>query len=286
MTAVSNDASPALTPEIVGRLSVVTVVPGHMLQPERSFLAVELEPSNVRRVTHHGPPDRFPPCCRLEHSETVEDYLKTIHNLACREEPTTTSQIARRLAVSAPSVSTMVSRLTAAGLAARSEGRQVVLTEHGLRHARSVVRRHRLLETLLYEVLGVPWDELHAEAEVLEHGISGRLADRIADRLGHPDRDPHGDPIPPREGGYRDEWPGPLRAAPSGANFLVERVSDQDSAALRHLGEIGIRPGTRLVVQEWSPFGGPLWVSIAGSRAALGEALTHLVRGVVEEQCP
>ncbi len=247
-------------------------------------MVLKLEPSNVRRVTPHGPPDRFPSCCRLEHSETVEDYLKTIYHLACRGEPTTTSEIARRLAVSAPSVSTMVSRLTAAELTTRSEGRQVVLTEHGLRHARGVVRRHRLLETLLYEVLGVPWDELHAEAEVLEHGISGRLADRIDERLGHPDRDPHGDPIPPREGSYRDEWPEPLCEAPSGAHFLVERVSDDDSAALRHLGEIGIRPGTRLLVQEWSPFGGPLWVSVDGSRTALGEQLTHLVRGVVEEQ--
>ncbi len=247
-------------------------------------MALLLEPSNVRSVTAHSPPDRFPPCCRLEHSETVEDYLKTIYNLACRGEPTTTSEIARRLAVSAPSVSTMLARLTAAGLTTRSEERRVALTEHGLRHARGVVRRHRLLETLLYEVLGVPWEELHAEAEVLEHGISGRLADRIDDRLGHPERDPHGDPIPPREGGCTDEWPEPLCAAPNGAHFLVERVSDRDSAALRHLGEIGIRPGTRLLVQEWSPFGGPLWVSIGGSRTALGEQLTHLVCGVVEEQ--
>lgn len=231
-------------------------------------------------------PGRFAPCCRLEHSETVEDYLKTIYNLGCRGEPSTTAEIARWLAVSAPSVSTMIARLTEAGLTGRSGRRQVRLTDHGSRHARGVVRRHRLLETFLYEMLGVPWDELHAEAEILEHAVSDRLADRIDEWLDHPRHDPHGDPIPPPAGAYRDEWPRPLCAAPSGAHFLVERISDRDSAALRHLGTIGIRPGTRLVVHERSPFGGPLWVSLEGSRTALGDQLTRLICGAVQQQDP
>ncbi|MQA15060.1 MAG: MarR family transcriptional regulator [Pseudonocardiaceae bacterium] len=230
-------------------------------------------------------PERQPMCCDLEHSETVEDYLKAIYHLDCRGEPTTTSEIARALDVSAPSVSTMMSRLADAGLAERSDDRQVRLTGHGMRHAREVVRRHRLVETFLAEV-GVPWDEVHAEAEVLEHALSANLTDRIDDWLGRPERDPHGDPIPPRDGDYAEEWPAPLRAAPRGARFVVDRVSDRDSAALRYLGEMGIRPGTPLVVEDWDPFGGPLWVTVGGERVALGEQLTHLVRGVVAERNP
>lgn len=222
-------------------------------------------------------------CCRLEHSETVEDYLKTIYHLDCRGELTTTSEIARALGVSAPSVSTMVGRLADAGLAERADDRRVWLTGHGMRHAREVVRRHRLIEAFLAEAIGMPWDEVHAEAEVLEHAVSARLTDRIDDWLGRPERDPHGDPIPPRDGDYAEEWPAPLRAAPRGARFVVERVSDRDSAALRYLGEMGIRPGIPLIVEDWDPFGGPMWVFVGGERVALGEQLTHLVRGIVEE---
>lgn len=228
-------------------------------------------------------PGRRPTCCRLEHSETIEDYLKAIYHLEYRDEATTTSEIARAVEVSAPSVSTMVGRLVDGGLVERCDDRQVRLTGHGMRHARQVVRRHRLVEAFLTEVIGVPWDEVHDEAEILEHALSARLTDRIDDWLGRPERDPHGDPIPPREGEYAEVWPAPLRAAPSGARFAVQRVSDRDSAALRYLGQMGIRPGTVLVVEEWAPFGGPLWVSVGGDRVALGEQLTHLVRGAVEE---
>lgn len=180
----------------------------------------------------------------------------------------------------------MVGRLADAGLADRADDRRVWLTGHGMRHAREVVRRHRLIETFLAEVLGMPWDEVHSEAEILEHALSTRLADRIDDWLGRPEQDPHGDPIPPRDGEYTEEWPEPLHTAPRGARFVVQRVSDRDSAALRYLGEIGIRPGTHLVVEDWDPFGGPMWVSVDGERVALGEQLTHLVRGVVQERTP
>lgn len=230
-------------------------------------------------------PQRRPRCCHLEHSETVEDYLKAVYQLDCRGHPTTTSEIARAVGVSAPSVSTMVGRLVDGGLVERADDRQVRLTGHGMRHAREVVRRHRLIEAFL-EMIGVPWDEVHAEAELLEHALSARLTDRIDDWLGRPERDPHGDPIPPRVGDYADHWPTSLGAAPRGVRFAVQRVSDSDSAALKYLGEMGIRPGTVLLVEEWDPFGGPLWVSVGGRRVALGEQLTRLVRGVVEEHPP
>lgn len=230
---------------------------------------------SVNAATH------IPPCCTMEHSVAVEDYLKAVYNLGARGALCTTGAIARRLEVSAPSVSSMVARLVDAGLV-RREGGSVRLTEHGQRHAQAVVRRHRLLETFLHRVLDVPWEELHAEAEVLEHAVSERLADRIDARLGHPTSDPHGDPIPPRSGAFTDDWPGPLRGAATGVRFVVQRVSDRDSAALRHLGELGIRPGVPLRVGCQDEFGGPLWVHLldrSGRPIALGAQLVDLVFG-------
>lgn len=229
----------------------------------------------------HSPAERTPACCVVEHSETVENYLKSLYAMASEGEPVTTSRVAVRLGVSAPSVSVMVGRLTSAGLVAR-HARRIELTEHGARHAQGVVRRHRLLETFLAKTLGVPWDEVHAEAELLEHALSDRLADRIAAALGHPRHDPHGDPIPPKDGSYSEEWPDPLSAAPVRSRFRVQRVSDRHSEQLRYLGELGIRPGATLVVEERAPFGGPLWVSLEGRRSGLGEQLAHLVHGVID----
>jgi DtxR family Mn-dependent transcriptional regulator len=226
--------------------------------------------------------ERSPSCCSIEHSEAVEDYLKVLYLMAGEGELATTSRVAVRLGVSAPSVSAMVQRLVSAGLIEHTGKRQVRLTPHGLQHARGVVRRHRLLETFLVKVLGVPWDEVHAEAEVLEHAVSARIEERIAARLGHPNHDPHGDPIPPKHGSCSEEWPEALFTAPSGVRFRVERVSDRDSEPLRYLGELGIRPGVVLVVEERAPFGGPLWISVDGQRHALGEQLARLVHGTVE----
>lgn len=228
-----------------------------------------------------GSDGRVPGCCAVDLSETVENYLKTLHAVTTEGEPVTTSRVAVRLGVAPPSVSAMMGRLTSAGLVTRV-GRRIELTEHGARHAQAVVRRHRLLETFLARMLGVPWDEVHAEAERLEHALSDRLADRIATALGDPRHDPHGAPIPPKDGSYREDWPDPLSAAPVGSRFRVQRVSGRHSDQLRYLGALGIRPGTTLVVEERAPFGGPLWVSVAGRRHGLGEPLTHHVHGVVD----
>ncbi|MDN5745264.1 MAG: metal-dependent transcriptional regulator, partial [Nocardioidaceae bacterium] len=134
--------------------------------------------------------------CHIELTETVEDYLKTIFAITSLGAPGSTSRIAARLGVSAPSVTAMVHRLRDSGLVEQTRWGQVALTEHGQEHARGVVRRHRLLETFLHRVLGVTWDEVHDEAEVLEHHLSERLEELIDGALGFPDRDPHGDPIP------------------------------------------------------------------------------------------
>lgn len=220
-------------------------------------------------------------CCSVVHTAAVEDYLKAIFELVTRRDGATMSVLARQLGVAAPSASVMVRRLTDAGLVARSGGHRIELTPHGTAHATDVVRRHRLIEEFLVKVLDMPWEDVHAEAEVLEHAVSRRLLERIDRVLGHPTHDPHGDPIPPPDGRQHVErWSTPLAAAPAGESFTVERVLDRDRAALRYLGELGIRPGVVLEVEERAPFGGPLWVRLDGRRLALGDVLAGLVFGV------
>jgi len=214
-------------------------------------------------------------------SRATEDYLKAIYHVAHRGEPVTTGLLGGELGVSAPSVSAMVRRLEDGGLLRRVDSRALRLTESGERAALRVVRRHRLLETFLARVLDVPWDEVHAEAELLEHALSERLEERIDAVLGHPTRDPHGDPIPPRHGPHEEGWGAALDSAPPGSRFRVDRVSDRDSAALRYLGELGVFPGVVVDVEEQEPFGGPRWVRVAGERRSLGSPLTRLVHGHV-----
>jgi DtxR family Mn-dependent transcriptional regulator len=223
-------------------------------------------------------------CCPIEHSESVENYLKVLYGLAEEGEPATTSTVAARLGVSAPSVSAMVSRLAEAGLISRDRDRSSALTDHGLRHAQAVVRRHRLVETLLFQALSVPWDEVHDEAELLEHAVTERLADRICAFLGDPRHDPHGDPIPPKDGDHLERWPGSLASVAAGVPFRVQRISDRDSSALRYLGAFGIRPGVQITVARRDPFGGPLWVSVNGESRALGDELARKVHGTVEDR--
>jgi DtxR family Mn-dependent transcriptional regulator len=211
----------------------------------------------------------------------VEDYLKTIFLLSTRGEAVTTSALARELHVSSPSVSAMMKRLSDGRLVERETG--VHLTAQGEREALRVVRRHRLLETFLARVLGMPWDEVHVEAELLEHALSERLEARIDAALGHPTRDPHGDPIPPAAGAHDESWGRSLAGTPAGSRFRVERVSDRDSDALRYLGEKGVRPGVVLEVGEQEPYGGSCRVLLGGEPLALGQVLTHLVFGTVVE---
>jgi DtxR family Mn-dependent transcriptional regulator len=214
-------------------------------------------------------------------SRATEDYLKVIYHVAHRGQPVSTGLLASELGVSSPSVSAMLRRLEDGGLLLRSDSRSFRLTESGERAALRVVRRHRLLETFLNRMLGVPWDEVHAEAELLEHALSERLEERIDVVLGHPTHDPHGDPIPPRDGPHEEDWGAALDSAPTGCRFRVDRVSDRDSAALRYLGELGVFPGVVVDVEEQEPFGGPRWVRIAGRRCPLGGPLTRLVHGCV-----
>jgi DtxR family transcriptional regulator, Mn-dependent transcriptional regulator len=212
-------------------------------------------------------------------SRARQDYLKVIYALSTSGHPVTNGLLARELGVSPPSVSTMVRRLSEEDLLERPDGRLVRLTGSGERAALRVIRRHRLLEAFLTQVLGMPWDEVHAEAKSLEHAISEKLEERIDVMLGHPERDPHGDPIPPRHGPHDETWGDPLDTAVAGCRFRVERVSDRDSAALRYLAVLGITPGVVLHVEDQAPFNGPRWVRVDDERHALGGRLTMLMFG-------
>ena len=220
-------------------------------------------------------------CCDATRSAAMGKYLRVIYLLSSRAPPVSTSDVAARLGVAAPSVSAMLRRLGRAGLLTASGSGGITLSEHGASHARDMVRRHRLIETFLVQAAGMSWDEVHDEAEALQHAVSDRLVDRIDAALGHPRRDPHGDPIPQPSGDYAEDWSPALDGAPAGVCFGVDRVSDEDSAALEYLAGLGVRPGVTLRVLEREPFGGPLWVEAGGQRYAMGIPLARLVHGIV-----
>ena len=181
-------------------------------------------------------------------SASVEDYTKAIYALEERHGVASTTALAERLGVSAPAVSAMVKKLAALGYVSHVRYRGVRLTDEGRRVALEVLRHHRLLETYLVEELGVPWDRVHAEAEVLEHVLSEGLEERIAAKLGEPTHDPHGDPIPGTDGTVVEPTTVALSALRPGARGRFVRVSDSDPAVLRKLAELGVRPGDELEV--------------------------------------
>jgi DtxR family Mn-dependent transcriptional regulator len=205
-------------------------------------------------------------------TESVQDYLKIIYSLAQSGEEVTTSAVATRLGVSAASVTSMIKKLSDRGLLRHERYQGVELTAGGRKLALEVVRHHRLLESYLHKELGMPWDEVHDEAEILEHAISEQLEDRIAEVLGHPTHDPHGDPIPPKTGRHVEVRHDPLISTSLGP-ATVERVSDRDPAALRYLDKLGIRPGAPITVEGPEPFGGPLWVRVGRKKHAIGREL-------------
>jgi DtxR family transcriptional regulator, Mn-dependent transcriptional regulator len=209
-------------------------------------------------------------------SEAVEDYAKALHALAKRcDGPVTTSALAERLGVSPGSVTAMLKRMGEMGLVDHEPYRGALLTPEGERVALEVIRHHRLLESYLTEVLGMPWDRVHDEAEVLEHYISEELEERIAAALGDPARDPHGDPIPDRELTVASEHGVPLTELEPGGVGTLSRVSDSDPEMLRFLAERGIRPGSRLVVGEREPFGGSVEIEVDGEPHAIGSDLAR-----------
>lgn len=196
-------------------------------------------------------------------STSVEDYVKVIYDLQERGSgPVTISAMAERLSVSNSSVSGMLRKLGDLGLVDHRRYGSVRLTETGTKAALAVLRRHRLLETYLVEALGYSWDEVHDEAEELEHAVSDKFVERIAAHLGDPVADPHGDPIPTRDGRVVNRATGLLSDAETGAVGTIVRVNDSDPELLRYLAEQDIGIGMRVEVVERQPYGGSLIVRI------------------------
>lgn len=194
--------------------------------------------------------------------------------------PVSTQSLSGRLGISAAPATNMLKKLASLGLVDHVNYRGAELTEPGRKVALEVIRHHRLLETYLAEALGVPWDQVHAEAEVLEHVLSEDLEDRIAARLGNPTVDPHGHPIPAKDGSMPLLSQRRLWEAGAGESVAVDRVSDADAEALRYLAELGIKPGSRLQVIGRGPVGGPLFVTVEDGThevSALSKEISEVV---------
>src|SRR5918998_1935113 len=186
----------------------------------------------------------------------VQDYLKAIYALESAGERVTTSALATRMGVSAPSATAMTKRLADLGLVERAPYRGVALTEDGNRGALEVLRHHRLLERYLVDRLGLSLHEVHAEAELLEHALSEELEAKIDAELGFPTHDPHGDPIPDRELRVAPDGDSTLLDLPPGDRASVSRVPDGNSELLRYLAELALLPGSDVQVLSQAPFGG------------------------------
>src|ERR671937_2204949 len=215
---------------------------------------------------------------REELTAAMQDYAKAIYTLEAREGVVSTTALAERLEVQPGSVSGMLRKLADLGLVEHERYRGVRLTERGRAVALEVIRHHRLLELFLVESLGMSWDEVHAEAEVLEHVLSEGLEELIAAKLGDPTLDPHGDPIPSRELTIAADEARALYDLEPGERGTFVRVSDADPEMLRFLAQRGIAPGESLEVVERQPFDGPVYARSGGEVHVLGATLARAMR--------
>lgn len=210
-------------------------------------------------------------------SQSVEDYLKAIYILQLEGEAATTTSIATALDVSSASVTNMLKRLAKMNLLEHQSYKGATLTAAGNKIALEILRHHRLLELYLKEVMGYSWDEVHDEAEKLEHHISEQFEDRIAELLNHPTHDPHGDPIPTKDGVMPEMAQLSISKAEENTPYIIGRVKDQDPELLRYLERIGIIPGVKIKVLEKAPFSGPIKVQIEDQEQVLGQAIASEV---------
>ena len=212
-------------------------------------------------------------------SHAVEDYAKAIYSLeTSSSQPVSTTALAERLGVTPGSVSAMLKKLAELELVTHQPYHGVRLTPNGRRVALEVIRHHRLLELFLSEVLDMPWDRVHEEAEVLEHVLSTELEEVIAAKLGNPTHDPHGDPIPSADFRIDEQTTLPLSDLHAGDAGVFVRISDSDPEMLRYLAERGIAIGARCVVTGRQPFDGPLTVRFGEVEHVLGGKLAEAMR--------
>lgn len=211
---------------------------------------------------------------------STQNYLKAIWSLQeWSSVPVTPSALAAKAGVKLSTASDAVRKLTEQGLLEHAPYGAVTLTPEGQAHAVAMVRRHRLIESFLVEVLGYRWDQVHDEAESLEHAVSDFMIDRIDEHLGHPVRDPHGDPIPSTDGSVSRPDALLLTALPTGSRARVERISDADAGLLQFFAERGIGIGTTLEARTREPYSGSLEVVVEGEDdlLALGQTATDAV---------
>jgi len=217
------------------------------------------------------------PPVREAFTRSQEDYLKSLYLLGGDEHPVPTRDLAQRLGISSPSVSEMVTRLTAQGLVEHDRYRGQQLTREGRKVALEPVRHHRLLEMFLVQVLGFGWDEVHDEAERLEHVISERMEQRIFELLGRPELDPHGHVIPTLTGKVKASSHRQLSDSRTGERATVQGVSDDDPGKLRELRRRGLVPGAKLTVLAASEFEGPIEIRLRGRRESVPLGLARAV---------
>lgn len=221
------------------------------------------------------PPPPGPPEADL--TAPVEDYLKAVYELERAGEPAATTELAALLKVAPASVTGMVRRLARQGLLTHERYRGVRLTARGRKAALRTIRRHRVIETYLVRALGYRWDQVHEEAERLEHAATDDLVDRMAAEIGEPTVDPHGAPIPSREGTVEERRFRTLAEVPVGSVAEVMHVADEDPALLRYLAELAVTPGCRVRVLDHAPFDGPITLEIGTLTRAIGPALAARV---------
>lgn len=208
----------------------------------------------------------------------MEDYLKAIYTLQQQEGGVSTSLLGERLGGFKPgSVTGMLKRLAELQLVTYTRYQGVRLTETGQKIALEVIRHHRLLELYLVEALGYSWDEVHEEAEKLEHHISEKFASRIAAHLGYPTFDPHGEPIPTREGTLPNSTDVCLATLPAGTEASIVRVCDQSAERLRYLAKIGLVPGAHIHITRVAPFDGPISIQVANTIHALDREMAGTI---------
>ena len=202
------------------------------------------------------------------HSSTIEDYVVTIYRMWANGEPVLGARLAEQLGVAPATVTEMVARLRNQGLLTTE--RRIELSPTGLRLARSMVSRHRLVERFLVDVLGFGWEEVHTEAHRLEHALSPRVTERLADFLGHPATCPHGHPIMEDGSGEPELQLTPLTDLPAGAEATVRRITHEDPDLLTLLSSLGIALGTAVRVEGTQPYGGPLRIAVRGESRQIG----------------
>lgn len=202
--------------------------------------------------------------------QAIQDYLKNIYEIECRQVKVTTNELAARLNISAASVSGMLKKLARMKLIDYIPYHGVKLTSAGKKMALSILRQHRLIELFLARTLGIPWDRVHQEAEYLEHVISPELENRIDSYLGHPKFDPHGAPIPQRDGSVKEHESLPLNTLTRGQRARIAEVSDRDPGLLRYLEKKGVFPGSRIEILDKDPYESTMRIKVENTVQFIG----------------